>query len=538
MRKNRWLLWIAGSVFAALAVLAGVAALLLHQAEPYLRARIVAELEEHFHARVELDSFHLSLLHGLWAEGHGLRIWPLAQAEAAQPLIQLDEFRFHTPLRLSPGKPLHISVVQLKGLQVHLPPKLHLGPLTAGQEGTSTQAKPATSTALLRVNLDTIECTDAHLTLETDKPGKLPLDFAIAHLTLTGINTGGPMGYEADLTNPRPVGTIHTSGTFGPWQPADPGESAITGDYTFDHADLATFRGIAGILSSTGHYQGTLRDLTVDGETETLDFRLTHFGNPLPLHTRFHAKVDATNGDTRLDAVDATLGHSHFTAKGQIVRTSIHTAAAQTVTGHDIALDIDVDRGRIEDFLRLASHSATPLLTGGVVVPAKLHIPPGPVPVLERMTLDGKFTLDQASFTSKKIQDGIEQLSLRGQGRPEEVKDTDPASVRSGMKGDFHLAAGIITLPGFEYNVPGATIQLAGTYGLEGGALNFSGTAKTQATVSQMVGGWKGMLLKPADRFFKKNGAGVELPIRIEGTREDPKFTLDFDRLKITASTH
>ena len=525
-------------MFAALAVLAGVAALLLHRAEPYLRARIVAELEEHFHARVELDSFHLSLLNGLWAEGRGLRIWPLSQAEAAQPLIQLDEFRFHTPLRLSLGKPLHISVVQLKGLQVHLPPKLHFGPLTAGPEDASAPAKPATNAALLRVDLDTIECSDAHLTLETDKPGKLPLDFAIAHLTLTGINTGGPLGFEAELTNPRPVGTIHSTGTVGPWKTEDTGESAIAGNYTFNHADLATFKGIAGILSSTGHYQGTLRDLTVDGESDTPDFRLTHFGNPLPLHTRFHAKVDATNGDTRLEPVDAILGHSHFTAKGQIVRASAHAAPAQTFTGHDIALNINVDHGRIEDFLRLASHSATPLLTGAVVISAKLNIPPGPAPVHERMTLDGNFSLDQARFTSKKIQDGIEQLSLRGQGRPEEVKQIDPDSVRSAMKGDFHMAAAVLTLPGFEYTVPGATVQLAGTYGLEGSALNFSGTAKTQATVSQMVGGWKGMLLKPADRFFKKNGAGVELPIRIEGTREDPKFTLDFDRLKITASAH
>ena len=37
------------------------------------------ELEEHFHARVELDSFHVSLVDGLWAEGKGLRIWPPAR---------------------------------------------------------------------------------------------------------------------------------------------------------------------------------------------------------------------------------------------------------------------------------------------------------------------------------------------------------------------------------------------------------------------------------------------------------------------------
>jgi hypothetical protein len=543
MRRNRWLIWTIGSLFTAVAALACVAAVLLHRAEPYLRARIVAELEEHFHARVELDGFHLSLLHGLWAEGHGLRIWPLAQAQTAEPLIKLDEFRFHTPLRLSPGKPLRISVVQLKGLQIHLPPKVRFGQLTTGPEGVSSAPKPATGPALFHIELDTIECSDAHLTLETDKPGKLPLEFAIAHLTLTGINKGGPLGFVAELTNPRPVGTIHTTGSFGPWQTDDPGESAIAGSYTFDHADLATFKGIAGILSSTGQYQGTLRGLSVDGETETPDFRLTHFGNPLPLHTHFHALVDATNGDTRLDAVDATLGHSHFTARGQIVRTVIPVAAGsgvpgRTVTGHDIALDINVDRGRIEDFLRLASHSTTTLLTGAVAVPARLHIPPGPAPVHERLTLDGSFMLDEARFTSRKIQDGIEQLSLRGQGRPDEVKQTDPASVRSAMKGDFHLAAGVVALPGFEYTVPGATIQLAGTYGLEGGALNFSGTAKTQATVSQMVGGWKGMLLKPTDRLFKKNGAGVELPIRIDGTREDPKCTLDFDHIKFTASVH
>ena len=45
-----------------------------------------------------------------------------------------------------------------------------------------------------------------------------------------------------------------------------------------------------------------------------------------------------------------------------------------------------------------------------------------------------------------------------------------------------------------------------------------------QATISKMVGGWKGFLLKPADRFFKKNGAGAEIPIYIAGTRDDPHF--------------
>ena len=78
------------------------------------------------------------------------------------------------------------------------------------------------------------------------------------------------------------------------------------------------------------------------------------------------------------------------------------------------------------------------------------------------------------------------------------------------------MANGVIALPDLKYTVPGAQISLSGTYSLDG-ALHFDGTARMHATVSQMVGGWKGFLLKPADRFFKKNGAGTLVPIRCEG---------------------
>ena len=60
----------------ALAIAAAALALVLRRVEPMLRARIVAALEERFHARVELDQFHISLANGLQAEGKGLRIWP------------------------------------------------------------------------------------------------------------------------------------------------------------------------------------------------------------------------------------------------------------------------------------------------------------------------------------------------------------------------------------------------------------------------------------------------------------------------------
>jgi len=50
-----------------------------------------------------------------------------------------------------------------------------------------------------------------------------------------------------------------------------------------------------------------------------------------------------------------------------------------------------------------------------------------------------------------------------------------------------------------------------------------------------MVGGWKGALLKPADRFFKKDGAGTEVPIHVNGTRENPAFGVDLGRIRYTS---
>lgn len=565
LRRHRWLIWLSGALLVVLAALAVTAAVLIRRAEPFLHAQIVDSLSRHFHARVELDSFHVSLVKGIEAEGKGLRIWPPAQIAGVEvpegkgaPLIDLEEFHFHAPLHFKSGEPVHVRRVVLKGLNIDVPPRLRPGHDTAPAGNpsiTSAPAMPASNASpqpsspelspqsshvigkskWLSFLVDSVECTDTTLVLETSKPGKLPLTFQIAKLKLTEIDPHAAMKFEAELTNPRPVGTIKTTGSFGPWVRDDPGESQVSGDYKFEHADLATFKGIAGILNSTGRYQGTLRDLTVDGVTDMADFRLTGFDNPLPLHTKFHALVDGTNGDTRLDPVEATLGHSHFTAAGPIVHVTAQGDGKLHPAGHDIALKVNVDRAHIEDFLMLAGKSGTPLLTGDVKVKTTLHIPPGPEPVHKRLALDGEFHLDQVRFTSEKIQDRIRELSLRGQGHPGEVKKTDPAAIESEMDGRFSMADGVITLPQLEYSVPGAQVDLTGAYTLEGGGISFTGKARTQATVSQMVGGWKGLLLKPADRFFKKDGAGTEVPVHVSGTREHPDFGIDLGKMKTTS---
>jgi hypothetical protein len=489
---------------------------------------------------------------------------PLEIVAQSAPLISVDEFRFHVPISYEMRKSTHIRIseIRLKGLDIHMPLRSKREKAAGLESGMTVQAgsgagasqaghgsglngiQPAAGGgSLANVVVERIDCENAQVVLETDKPNKLPLGFAIKHLRLNHVAAGEPMGFEADLTNPKPVGVIHAVGSFGPWMTDDPGESPVKGTYRFEHADLASFKGIAGILSSTGRYEGTLRAIVVDGETDVPDFRLTHFGNAMRLHTRFHARVDGTNGDTWLEPVDATLGRSHFTTSGQVVRVKSPTGSAGPLPasetgqagpfegGHRIDLKVDVDRGKIDDFLRLASRSATPVLTGDIAVKAMLHILPGSEPMHQRIQLDGSFKLDGARFTSEKVQNRIQELSLRGQGRPGELKNSDADAVSSQMQGSFNMANGVVCIPGLDYSVPGADIHLNGRYELDG-VMHFDGTARMKATVSQMVGGWKGFLLKPADRFFKKDGAGAVVPIQIRGLHNDPQFGVDLGRMK------
>ena len=56
-------------------------------------------------------------------------------------MIRLAEFRFHAPLSYKPGKPIHISLMELKGLSVHVPPKSHFQRLQAEGAATGRQAR-------------------------------------------------------------------------------------------------------------------------------------------------------------------------------------------------------------------------------------------------------------------------------------------------------------------------------------------------------------------------------------------------------------
>ena len=96
------------------------------------------------------------------------------------------------------------------------------------------------------------------------------------------------------------------------------------------------------------------------------------------------------------------------------------------------------------------------------------------------------------------------------------------------MTGKFQMGDGKLALQDLNYTLPGATVQLAGVYTLDGKQFDFTGKVRTDAKLSQMVASrWKSWALKAADPFFHKHGAGAEIPVKITGTNTAPKFGLD-----------
>jgi hypothetical protein len=346
---------------------------------------------------------------------------------------------------------------------------------------------------------------------------KLPRVFTIESLSVERVTLDQPLDFDAVLTNPIPRGEIRTKGRFGPWVKTDPGLAAVSGTYRFDKADLGTIKGIGGILSSDGRFDGVLEQILVEGKTDTPDFSLDTARHAMPLTTEFKACVDGTDGDTYLDEVKARLRRSPILAKGKIEG---HVG----VDGRTVTLETRVDGGRIDDFLQLAVKADPPILRGLVSVTSTVRIPPGKRSVVERLQLKGQFSLQRAIFTGSTVQAKMDEFSRRGQGRP---NDENVTNVASNFKGHFSLTDGTLNLPDLAFAIPGATVAVRGTYGLVTEQMAFDGSVRLQAKLSQMTTGMKSVLLKVIDPLFARHDAGTVVPIHISGTREHPQFGVD-----------
>jgi hypothetical protein len=541
-RRGRKALLISLSLgFVALVVVAVVIFLAnVPLSSDVLRKRIIASLSERLDSDVELGDLQLRVYPTLRAQGSDLKIRRRGARPDLPPLIAIKTF--HVDGSLLGAWRKHVDHVQLTGLDITIPPRSERieqdkdrdrGPQPKATIGRGTHepgatdapesAEPGNDNPLEDhgVVIDRVDTDNARLMIVPEEKDANPKVWAIHHLTMHRLGAPRTWPFEATLTNAVPPGEIEVAGGFGPWHRDEPGDTPLNGRFTFAKADLSVFKGISGTLSSRGSFDGTLERIAANGETETPDFTIAIGGHKFPLHAKYRALIDGTNGDTRLDEIDASFLNSHVLAKGAVLD------GKKGESGRTVTLDVNMDRARVEDIMVMAVNTPKPPMSGALRLTTKFVLPPGESDVSQRLRLDGGFVIAKAKFTSFDVQGKIDELSKRGRG---DAEDSKRENVVSDFQGRFRLAGGRLTLPNLSFAVPGAKVELAGGYALKPETLDFKGQVVLDALMSELVTGWRKWLMKPADSIFrkpKKDGKGSVIPIKVSGTRSEPKVGLD-----------
>jgi hypothetical protein len=167
--------------------------------------------------------------------------------------------------------------------------------------------------------------------------------------------------------------------------------------------------------------------------------------------------------------------------------------------------------------------SSRPAVVGPISLRGHIVLPPGKLEFLKRVQVRGKYRIDDARFGNPVSEAKVSKLSQRSEGRPK--RDDGPA-VDSTMSSDLDLRGGVAYLSNALFTVPGATVNVNGTYSLIDEAVDLRGKLAMKATLSSAVGGFKSILLLPLDPIYKKAKAGTVLPLRITGTYPNPKVRL------------
>lgn len=507
------LMIVAGSLVIALIGASSVILLLLPR---IVKHGIVATLQDRFDSEIQIDDLQVGVFPTIHANGHRI-VLRMNGRRDAPPLIAIQDFELSASiLNLLRG---HVSSIHLQGLQIHVPPS---------QTETLPSARPVASKKIhFSLVVDQIVSEDALLETLPRDAKHVPRDFNIHYVVLHSFSFETPSAFHATLTNPQPLGEIESDGYFGPWRAEQPGDTEVSGTFRYSHADFSSIHGLSGIMSANGKYNGTLDAINVDGDTEMPDFALGIAGNPMPLTTHYSAVVDGTDGNTYLKSVEARLGNSPISVNGEIV-------GIPGIHGRHIVLDATSHGARAQDLLHLVVKGETPL-KGSINLHTKIDLPPTSTDedVLERLSLNGRFGIGNARFTSPDVQSKLDSLSRSGQGQP---KNEDIQNVISNLNGKFVVRKGVAMLSDIRFDVPGAGVRIRGSYNMKSGDLNFRGHLNIDAKLSQATTGAKSLVLKLADPFFKNKGAGSSIPIKITGNRTKPNFGLDLGGKRDIAS--
>jgi len=501
-----WKLVLRIAVGVAVVVCLG-AAIGIEWATHHVRELVVNSLQKQFHADVQLDSIEMKMGRPIQVTGTGL-VMHLQGREDLPPIISIKSFSAQA--WWSGLLRRHISHVTLAGLEIIVP---------TGQPGDDERARDASLMARVTgVLMDDVQSDNVKVTVLPAQPGKQPEIIDIASLRGHSVSGDGKMAADAVIRSAVPPGNILSSGTFGPWDGDVPARTPISGSFSFRNADLSTIPGgIAGTLSAEGHYEGIIEKISVDGTADVPDFSTKTSEHPVDLAAKFHAVIDGADEVTRLQTLDAHFLDTTLHATGTI-------AGTPGQQGKAVSLDLNADDARIEDILVLTVKDQ-PAMTGNVRLHTTLFLPAGPQnDPMNQVILNGGFNVDHVVFTDHAAEQKVNTLSMRSRGQTGDVSDDNVASE---MHGKFDVQNGVMTFSELRFDVPGAHVQMVGTFGLAHQDFDMHGTLDMDVELSQTTTGVKSFLLKAVNPLFAKPGGGSRIYFKMLGTEKMPIYLLD-----------
>ena len=504
--RRRFPRWLGGAGIVILA-LAAIGFGFLARHWPFSRENVTQALEETFHGSVQFTQFHKTYFPHPGCIGEGGTLVHPSSPPGSPPLVSAQKFILRASYLDLLVRPGFISRIDLQGLRIQVPP------LDKRIKTPRYPESPSTT------RIGEVVANDALVEIAREKGD--PLRFAIHALTLSSVSRKKPFAYDVSLRNALPPGEIQSRGHFGPWNSSDPGKTPVSGTYKFEYADLGSLDGVTGTLTSHDDFAGTLDQMETHGTVDIPDFKVKRAGRSVPLHARYHAYVDAMNGDVRLEHVDTTVVKT-------LILTSGSVAGKPGQHGKTTSLEVHVKDGRMQDVFRLFIKEPRSPLSGMISLRAHVEIPPEGRPFLQELILKGDFGIEGGHFTKTETQSKIASLSERAQGKKPDEDDADPASVISNLDGHVNLKNGVAALRQISFEVPGAEAHMHGTFNLLNDKIDFHGTLKTDSEFSKMSGGGiKSIFLKPFDAIFKKKPKGAEIPVKMTGTYHHPEYGLE-----------
>jgi len=291
--RRRLIWWTASIVVLGAACGVVISWLALRAIEPErLKLRFEQEVSQRLQLTATLQDLKVVVYPRAGIDGRGLEL-RIPDRPDLPPFVAIDHFTITAaPLRLVKElSASHVDLVRVEGLRITIPPPGARAGLVHNQSSLQDSS---------RVIVHHLITRDATLTILRAKPNQRALLFDIHALEMAGLGFEREISFHATLHNPVPSGEVTTDGTIGPWQSA-PSDLPLRGAYAFRFADLDTIRGIGGMLTSDGRYDGTPAQIRVVGTTDTPNFNLDLGGKPLPLSTTFTALVNGANGTTHLE---------------------------------------------------------------------------------------------------------------------------------------------------------------------------------------------------------------------------------------------